>query len=189
MKSNNIRIEQKNAHKHASTFQKRKTGGRHLKSKEFYQGYRSEKGLDGFAVNHGIACKHYERAAERGDPQAQYKLAYYNEKGLNGPVSITTAVILYKEAAKKGNSDAICRIAYFYSEGLHGFKQDSVRARELCEKLALRKHAAGTSALARFHEKGLGGFPQSQTAATALYKEAARLGNPQAQKWVKDHTS
>lgn len=59
----------------------------------------------------------YRRAAQAGDPEAQFLLGNILERGLKGPANPKAAVEWYRRAAEQGHAKAQFRIAEIYYAG------------------------------------------------------------------------
>ncbi len=67
------------------------------------------------------------KAAEQGDPDAQYKLGLLYDKGLVVLQDFAEAVKWYRKAAEQGHADAQNNLGFFYSKGW-AVPQDDVQA-------------------------------------------------------------
>jgi TPR repeat protein len=77
-----------------------------------------------------------EPFAEKGDAQAQYRLAILNEHGWGTPKDSTRAVGHYKKAANQGLVSAQLRLGGIYLRGTLVL-QDLAKARQWFEKAAM----------------------------------------------------
>ena len=67
------------------------------------------------------------RDAERGDPQAQYKLGLAYDVGVGAPQDLAQAAAWYERAAEQGHAGAQFSLGLMYANG-RGVPQDLVRA-------------------------------------------------------------
>jgi Phr family secreted Rap phosphatase inhibitor len=85
-------------------------------------------GINGVAVDHEKAFFWLSKAAKRGDPQAEYLLAFMYENGLYVVKNMPRAIKWYKEAARKGDVLAQYNLALIYKEGKDGVAKDMKEA-------------------------------------------------------------
>jgi TPR repeat protein len=86
--------------------------------------------LCGFAAWKGLqdeAIRLYHKAANQGEPKAQYNLAYIYDVGSGVPQDHKEAARWYSKAAKQGIGEAKVNLSYMYYEG-DGVPQDYVLA-------------------------------------------------------------
>lgn len=122
------------------------------------------------------------RAAEKGLPAAQYRLAKLHEKGLGVPRDLVQARTWTEKAAKGGNVKAMHDLAVFYADG-DGGPQSYAGAVEWFRKAADYGIVDSQYNLAVLYENGLGISP-SNSAALYWYEVAARNGDPSASENV-----
>jgi TPR repeat protein len=124
--------------------------------------------------SHGL--KHLRRAANLGHPAAQYRFGKYLADGADGVNrDPAIAVRFLARAAKAGIADAQYEAGKMFYEGI-GTRQKLVKAVDLFEQCAARKHPTGLAAFGLMLELGYK-LPQDNARATELYKESADLGN------------
>lgn len=82
------------------------------------------------------------RAAEAGDPEAQFELARLHEQGIGTEQDVATAIQLYEQSAKAGFADAINDLGFLYFQGGLGIRRDQKRALEHFEQAADLRHSA-----------------------------------------------
>ena len=71
-----------------------------------------------------VACSNWPRdAADRGDPEAQYNLGVWYEKGRNVPQDYAEAAKWYRASAEQGYAGAQYNLGSLYVDGL-GVPQD-----------------------------------------------------------------
>ncbi|HEU5074465.1 MAG TPA: hypothetical protein VFU02_09835 [Polyangiaceae bacterium] len=126
-----------------------------------------------------VAVAHYERGAERGDPDAQYNLAicYFNGEGV--ATDAARAVAWLARAVESGDADAQYRLAKALSNG-EGVPQNHARALELFQKAAAQGNARALTALAWAYREGEGTAPNPEL-AIRYFREAAELGYARAE--------
>jgi TPR repeat protein len=123
----------------------------------------------------GMALKLLTPLAEKGDAQAQYRLAILNEHGWGTPRDSARAMGLYKKAANQGLVSAQARLGEIY---LHGtlVLQDLAKARQWFAKAAMAGNMDAQLELAHIYERGLGVAPD-HIEAYAWNAVAAATGN------------
>ena len=115
------------------------------------------------------ACaKNLEERAERGDVEAQYKLARQYQDSAQGdgyydPADMQCAIRWYELAAEQGHAKAQCNLAYIYESGL-SVPVDSLRAIELYKESASQGYAPAQWSLAVAYYNG-DGIDQDRTKA------------------------
>lgn len=113
----------------------------------------------------------YTGLADKGDPNAQLKLAYMYEKGLGLPVNSTAAQRWYTASAEQGNSLSQYLLGQFYQVGILG-EPDYHLAKEWYQKAAA--HLAKASvALGFIYETVEDNYAQAKSA----YEKAAMAGD------------
>ncbi|MEQ9315974.1 MAG: hypothetical protein RLN72_08975, partial [Henriciella sp.] len=124
------------------------------------------------------------RAAEAGEPAAQYRLAKLHEKGLGVPRDLSMAREWTERAAEGGNVKAMHDLAVYYAEG-DGGPQSYAAAAEWFRKAADFGLTDSQYNLAVLYEAGLGISP-SATEALYWYEVAARQGDEGAPEKVAE---
>lgn len=156
------------------------------------------------------AIEYYEKAAEKGHPNAQNKLGrFYSDPQFNR-IDLAKSFNYYKAAADQGNSDAQQSVALHYLNG-EGVPQNTQKAIEYFQKAAEGgaswshyqlgniyrdrgdwaqaiehyKVASTTSSdnkynLGIIYEQGRPGIPQDMTKAAEYFEAAAKDGNAEA---------
>lgn len=85
-----------------------------------------EQGI-GTAVDLGLACQYYERAAQKNVPYALYRMGNIHEQGLHPTVKgeMKWAFMFYKRAVDLAVEDkheqcneALYKLGYFYQHGI-----------------------------------------------------------------------
>jgi len=69
------------------------------------------------APNYELGVHWYEKAANQGYIQAEYKLGWAYEFGIGVVVNKALAAYWYREAAERNHAEAQYRLGYFYSKG------------------------------------------------------------------------
>ncbi|GAB5457075.1 MAG: SEL1-like repeat protein [Henriciella sp.] len=134
------------------------------------------------ADNFTAGPDYVRRAAEKGLPAAQYRLAKLHETGLGVPRDLVEARQWTEKAAKGGNVKAMHDLAVFYADG-DGGPQSYAGAVEWFRKAADSGIVDSQYNLAVLYENGLGISP-SNSAALFWYEVAARNGDATAQESV-----
>ena len=119
------------------------------------------------------------KAAEQGNPAAQYNLGLFHEIGQGLPQDYKLSASYYLKAAKSGFAAAQNNLAYLYKNGM-GVPRDSVQAAFWYQKAANQGFTNAQFNLAVLYEFGQG-VKQNYQVALNLYKLAADKGVPQAQ--------
>ena len=115
------------------------------------------------------------KAAEAGEPAAQYRLAKLHERGLGVPKDLQAAREWTERAAEGGNVKAMHDLAVYYAEG-EGGQQSYAAAAEWFRKAAGYGLTDSQYNLAVLYEAGLGISP-SQTEALYWYEVAHAQGD------------
>ncbi len=128
----------------------------------------------------------YDKAAQRGNADALYKLAFLYWVGDGVPQDFTKAEMLLKKAveiytkrADNGDAEAMVALAGMYSiggefAGGFGVSGDEAKAVAYYEKAAKLGNADGIDGLASCYEYGKG-VPEDKAEAKKLYKKAAAI--------------
>ena len=88
----------------------------------------------------------YQKAADQGDINAQYNLAFMYQKGQGGEKQLDKARELYQKTADKGNIDAIYQLGTIYYEQL-----DLWKAENMFQKAARKGHKHAINKLALYY--------------------------------------
>lgn len=117
--------------------------------------------------------------AERGDPEAQYRIGrlYYYGRGVGQDYA--QAGEWYLRAAEQGHARSQSNVGVMYEEG-RGFAADDEQAARWYAKAAEQGRAVSQSNLGVMYEEGRG-VVQSDQRAAELYSAAAKNGNAEAQ--------
>lgn len=126
------------------------------------------------------AYAHYLRAAELGDPEAAFCVAYMSEYGEGTSINIGRAVTYYTKAASAGHRGAAHNLGFFYYSGT-GVKKDLKRAFDLFYFAAKRGKADSMRNLGVMYENG-NYVKKNLEIALSWYRKAAEYGNEEAEK-------
>jgi TPR repeat protein len=127
------------------------------------------------------AARLYKFAADKGNSDAQLKLASFYEFGRGGlPKDYGQAVHLYKLSADQGNAAAQLQLGAIYELGRIGVQQDDEQARHYYQLSADQGNAEAQYELGRFYEFGRGGLPEDYGKAERWYRSAAEQGHVNA---------
>ena len=132
----------------------------------------------GVPVNEAEAAKWLDRAAQQGEPVAQYRLATLYERGRGVPTDAAKAIKWYLAAAQAGNRKAMHNLAVAYAQGA-GTAKDYAEAARWFSKAAALGLADSQFNLAVLYERGLG-VPQSLLDAYKWYAIAAAQGDTES---------
>ena len=88
----------------------------------------------------------YNRAAELGEPRAQYQLGYLHFNGKDVPKDLDTARRWLLAAADQGNASAQVSLGAMYESGI-GVEQDRKKALELYTRAAITGDLAARNRL------------------------------------------
>ena len=124
-------------------------------------------------VTYGDAMRWYGRAAEAGDPQAQFYLGYIHDRGLRGANSLSEAVNWYRKAAAQGEVRAQFRLGLLFDADSR-LPRDPAEAQTWYGAAAAQGHAEARFNLARLIEA------EDAARAAELYALAAEDGIGQA---------
>ncbi len=124
-------------------------------------------------VTYGDAMRWYGRAAEAGDPQAQFYLGYIHDRGLRGTNSLAEALAWYRKAAAQGEVRAQFRLGLLFDTDPR-LPRDPTGAQRWYEAAAAQGHAEARFNLARLIET------RDAARAADLYALAAGAGIGQA---------
>ncbi|MGA0555881.1 protein kinase domain-containing protein [Larkinella sp. VNQ87] len=144
---------------------------------------------NGFGVsqNHYEAVRWYRDGAEDGDVGAQFKLglAYQYGTGVNKDYSL--AEYWYRKAARQNYADAQNSMGVLYYFGyIGGNGVDYATARFWYEKAATQNNVYSLYNLGYLYDYGQG-VVRNWSVAVEYYKRAARLGNADAQKRLREY--
>ena len=125
------------------------------------------------------AIKEYRPLAERGDPEAQYRIGRMYEFGTGYPQDKAQGIAWLRKAAAQGHADAQQELGFVYATG-DGVKQDDVQAVEWFRKAATTGDATAQYNLGLLYAKGQG-VGKDYAQAIAWWRKSAVQGNADAQ--------
>jgi TPR repeat protein len=123
--------------------------------------------------------KAVQRAAEHGNPQAQYELGIAFQDGLGVPKDSAQAAKWLQLAANNSLADATYALGLLYAQG-NGVKRSRTHAISLYEQAANLGHSEAALELARAYEQG-NGVDRDLTKARGYLLIAAQAGMADAQ--------
>ena len=126
------------------------------------------------------AYAHYLRAAELGDSEAAFCVAYMSEYGEGTSINIGRAVTYYTNAASAGHRGAAHNLGFFYYSGT-GVKKDLKRAFDLFYFAAKRGKADSMRNLGVMYENG-DYVKKNLETALSWYSKAVEYGNVEAEQ-------
>jgi enhanced entry protein EnhC len=118
------------------------------------------------------AHKIYKQFSEKGDLEAQLKLAYLYEYGIGGAIDYKQAAKWYKKSAKQGESQAQYLLARLYQLGKITKKPDYEKAKKWYKR-AQKKYSPAAVALGFIYDTE----DENYYLARMNYKSAANKGN------------
>jgi len=125
------------------------------------------------------AANEYRPLAERGDPEAQYRIGRMYEFGNGYPQDKAQGIAWIRKAAAQGHVDAEQELGVVYATG-DGVKQDNAQAVAWFRKAAEQGNATAQYNLGLLYAKGQGVAIDYSQAVDWWRKSAAR-GNAEAQ--------
>ena len=126
------------------------------------------------------AYAHYLRAAELGDPEAAFHVAFMSEYGEGTDISKERAVTYYAKATSAGHRGAAHNLGVFYYFG-SGVKKNLKRAYELFLFAAQKGKADSMRNLGVMYENG-DYVKKNLEMALKWYSKAVEYGNVEAEK-------
>ena len=148
----------------------------------FMMGYMLSEGV-GAQKNEGESIKWFQKSAEGGIPEAQFRVARLIEEG-KIPGGDKAALEWYQKAVDQGFEPAMFNLGTMYYEG-RAVQQDFVKAFELYDKLAEIGDADALFMTARMLFEGLG-VKQDVEKAMERFGRSANLGNQLAIQFLDD---
>lgn len=136
------------------------------------------------AKNWNLAIEYYRKAAELGNPDAQYHLALCYEYGDGVTTDMVQAVKWYRKAAEQGNPDAQFNLAVCYVNG-NGITTNMVQAVKWFRKAAEQGNPDAQYRLALCYENG-DGLTRDVAQAINWYRKAAEQGSENALKALEN---
>ncbi|MCC6193982.1 MAG: sel1 repeat family protein [Burkholderiales bacterium] len=139
-----------------------------------------EEGLSALARrDYEAARKELLPLAERGNPEAQYRIGRMHEFGAGFPASKAQGIEWYRKAATGGNSSAQQELGVLYSNG-DGVPKDEAQAVTWFQKAAAQDNATAQFNLGLMFAKGAG-VKRDAAQALSWFRKAAAQGFPPAQ--------
>ncbi len=129
--------------------------------------------------DYASALEVFEKAADKGDPDAQYQIGHMYFHGEGVDKDYTKAKEWFEKAAYNGNVEAEHNFAYMYMYGL-GIKQDYKKAMEWLKKAADHENHDAQFDIGYLYFNGWG-VKQDYEKAMEWYQKAANKGNVSAQ--------
>ena len=136
----------------------------------------------GDARNDALARQWWTRASSLGNAQASMNLAGHCQAA-HGTSPVAECISQFETAARQGNAQAQLMLARWYQMQPGGEKT----ALSWLQKAAAQDEPTALALMARRHETGNGVEP-SPALARREYRQSAALGNPQAQRWLAEHS-
>lgn len=118
--------------------------------------------------------EHLKQAAEGGDTQAMFRIAYRYEQGLGTVASEADAQAWYLRGAAAGNADAMTNLAFRFQTG-RGVTKDYAQAAEWYRKAADLGNTTAMNNLAALYLNG-SGVAKDPEAAVRLFEASAAGG-------------
>ena len=156
-----------------------------------FKGHQYRYGDEGIEQNYELAVKYYTEAAEQGNAEGIYNLAYLIDRGLGVKKDLVRAHKLYEQAAAQrsepleygrrrnvGVAESEYEIGLRYAEGIVVHKNLPM-ASIWYQRAVDHESDAAANNLAEMYEKGIG-VVQNYGKAQELYEIAARRGDPNA---------
>ncbi len=131
------------------------------------------------SIEKELTHKAVEKAAKRGEPEAQFNLGVMYSTGQGVKQDSKKAVKWYRKAADQEHVGAQCNLALMYKDG-QGVKQDSKKAVKWYRKAAEQGDAEGKHMLGVMYDTGQG-VPQDYQKASEWFQKASEQGYPKAQ--------
>jgi hypothetical protein len=125
------------------------------------------------------AANEYRPLAERGDPEAQYRIGRMYEFGNGYPQDKAQGIAWIRKAAAQGHADAEQELGVIYATG-DGVKQDNVQAVAWFRKAAEQGEATAQYNLGLLYAKGQG-VATDYAQAADWWRKSATQGNADAQ--------
>ena len=142
----------------------------------------------GREVDNDAARPFFEKAADKGEPQAQFSLAQLillKAREGEGPETVEDAYRWFMASAKSGLAQAQFSVAAALWKG-EGIKEDEKEALEWMKKAAKQGHGQAAFTLADLHltNKPLAGIKKDRATAIEWGRLAAAAGNKEAESWL-----
>ncbi len=139
-----------------------------------------EAGLSAYEAGEvAEALRHWQAAAQAGDPRAQYNLAVLLDEGRVVVRDTEAAALWYAQAAHAGYPPAQFNLGLMFLQG-EGVRRDPAQARLLFQLAAQRGHPEACFNLGQMFAEGEAGLPQDYAQAVSWYRKAAEAGMAEA---------
>ena len=119
------------------------------------------------------------KQADKGNPRAQFELAWAYDIGRTVVTDKQQAAFWYYQAASQGHANAQFNLAGFYATGLIDGTRNYTSAAEWFQRAADQGYQSAQYQLATMYQHGLG-VERSAELARQWYERAAGLGNMKA---------
>ena len=129
------------------------------------------------------AARWYRKAADLGDPIAQYNLGVMYRSGQGVPQNSSEAARWYQKAAEQGDPDAQKNLGDLYRRG-EGVREDTRKAFSWYQKAAIQEHSRAQLNLGIMYCNGWGVDRDYHTAAV-WFRKAADQGEEAAQRSLR----
>ncbi|HEY5037904.1 MAG TPA: tetratricopeptide repeat protein [bacterium] len=142
------------------------------------------------AIRNGVSYKEsmeesmswFQKAADQGDPYAQYSVGRFYEKGWGVTRNYKEALQWFLKAAAKEYKDAQFALGFFYENGW-GVQKDYSEALWWFRKAANQGSAKAENNIGLFYEAGQG-VPRDYSEALKWFRKAADQGNVWSKKEI-----
>jgi uncharacterized protein len=124
----------------------------------------------------------FQKAAEQGYADAQYKLGVAYDFGRGVPQNYAAAKSWFQKAAEQGNAAAQSDLGFMYVKG-HGVPQDYAAAMTWFQKAAEQGNATAQFNLGNMYFRGRG-VPQDYVLAQMWFILAAAVGESSAAQYM-----
>jgi TPR repeat protein len=129
--------------------------------------------------DYATALVWYRRGADRGDPQAQFDIAWTYQNGLGVPADPAQAVQWYRRAAENGHAMAANNLGVLYKNGV-GTERDYSEAMRWYRRAADAGNAEAQNNIGVLYNNGQG-VERDYEGALLWFKRAAVAGNASAE--------
>jgi hypothetical protein len=131
---------------------------------------------DGVPRDPAAAARWYEKAAQRGEPNAQNQIGYFYQSGIGVPQDLTRALHWYQLSASSGDASAILNIGVLYFTGT-GVKRDVAYAASLFENAVRKGNGTAADYLGEIYYSGLVGT-SDLALAERWFEKGSRMNDP-----------
>ena len=145
----------------------------------FYEQEFGKKVISSFVQGMSLKEEALLEKAQKGDPNAQFKIAKIYDEGFEVEKDYTEAVKWYRKAAEQGNDTAQCNLGVCYQYG-QGVSKDLVEAVKWYRKAAEQGCDTAQCNLGVCYEYGQG-VSKNLVEAVKWYRKAAEQGYDRAQ--------